>query len=165
MGSVRRTDWILNDSLHLSTEIILIYVQVWLLFCEMCLAALWDEKKLIQVEFIIFRVATFLPISINLWQQKYKYLNCGVCRGIAKSCDTFDLLHSQKNTSHCKTQCFVAIHKDEFYEWAVCLLLHYFYLLVLQGPLFWSIRIAVSGQWFGLASDELLKNQTGRIFV
>lgn len=28
-----------------------------------------------------------------------------------------------------------------------------------------SIRIAISGQWFGLASDELLKNQTGRIFV
>lgn len=108
------------------------------IFCEMCLAALWDEKKLIQVEFIIFRVATFLPLSIDLWQQKYKYLNCGMCRGIAKSCDPFDLFHSQKNSSHYKTQCFVAIHKDEFYEWAVCFLLHYFYLLFLRGPLFWS---------------------------
>lgn len=57
------------------------------IFCEMCLAALWDERKLIQVEFAIFRVATFLPISINLWQQKYKDLNCGMCGGIAKSCD------------------------------------------------------------------------------
>jgi hypothetical protein len=27
------------------------------------------------------------------------------------------------------------------------------------------IRNAISGQWFGLASDELLKNQTGGIFV
>jgi len=87
MGSVRRIYWILNDLLHRSTEIILISVQVWLLFCEMCLAALWDERKLIQVEFAIFRIATFLPISINLWQQKYKDLNCGMCGGIAKSCD------------------------------------------------------------------------------
>jgi len=66
--------------------------------CEMCLAALWDEQKLIQVEFIIVRVATFLPISTNLWQQKYKDLNCGMCRGITKFYDPFDLLHSQKNT-------------------------------------------------------------------
>jgi len=57
------------------------------IFCEMCLAALWDERKLIQVEFVTFRVATFLPISINLWQQKYKDFNFGMGRGIAKSCD------------------------------------------------------------------------------
>jgi len=105
-------------------------------FCEMCLALWWDEQKLVQMELIIFRVATFLPISIIQWQQKYKYLNCGMCRGITKSCDPFDLLHSQKNTSHCKTHCCVAIHKDELYKWAFWLLLH-FYVLVLQGPLFW----------------------------
>jgi len=103
------------------------------IFCEMCLAALWDEQKLIQVEFIIFRVATFLPISIILWQQKYKYFNCGMCGGIAKSSDPFDPLHSQKNAGHCKTHCCVANHKDEVYEWAFCLLLHFTFMC-------WSCR-------------------------
>lgn len=28
-----------------------------------------------------------------------------------------------------------------------------------------SIRITIGGRWFGLASDELLKNHTGQIFV
>jgi hypothetical protein len=115
------------------------------IFCEMCLAAWWDEQKLVQAEFIIFRVATFLPISVIQWQQKYKYLNCGMCRGIAKSCDPFDVLYSQKNT----TQCCVAIHKDELYEWAFCLLHFTFMCWSCRDP-FFGLQYAVvqnCNQW------------------
>ena len=86
MGSIRNIDWVLNDMLFPSVEIILISIQVWIFLSEMCLAALWDERKLIQVELNIFRVATFLPRSIHLWQQKLSPLIV-TCRRTVKCCE------------------------------------------------------------------------------
>lgn len=142
MGSVRRIDWILNDMLHLATEIIVISLQVWIILWNVpCSFVRWME---IDTRGIHYLQGCYLS------PHKYQSVTAVVkivrvaCVEELQSLVTLLIYFSYRKIQVIAKPSFMLLLTGEIYEWAVCLLLHFtFKSWSCRDPFFFGLQYAV----------------------